>query len=53
MRPCATLRVVLAKKQIFTGVIRKGCALSRHCLDHEGVRYPLVARNHSNQNTRP
>lgn len=26
MRPCTTLRVVLAKKQIFTGVIRKGCA---------------------------
>lgn len=26
MRLCATLRLVLAKKQIFMGVIRKGCA---------------------------
>lgn len=26
MRLCATLRVVLAKKQIFMGVIRKGYA---------------------------
>lgn len=45
MRLCATLRVVLAKKQIFMGVIRKGCAPSRHCLDLDGVRYPIVARN--------
>lgn len=44
MRLCATLRVVLAKK-IFMGVIRKGCAPSCHCLDLDGVRYSIVARN--------
>lgn len=45
MRLCATLRVALAKKINLHGRNPQGLRPSRHCLDHEGVRYPLVARN--------
>lgn len=45
MRLCATLRVVLAKKINLHGRNPQGLRPSCHCLDLDGVRYSIVARN--------
>nr|DAV66335.1 MAG TPA: hypothetical protein [Bacteriophage sp.] len=48
MRLCATLRVVLADKNLH-GRNPQGLRPSRHCLDLDGVRFLMVARNQPNQ----
>lgn len=43
---CTTVASGVSQK-IFMGATRKGCTLSRHCLDLDEVRYLIVARNQS------